>query len=124
MAGDAEVTKELIFVFGSNLAGIHGAGAAKYAKDNYGAVSGVGAGLTGNSYAIPTKAHPTQTLPLFKISQYFDEFVSFARGHPEKLFMLTPIGTGLAGHNKREVWAMIKRAGVPSNVVLTSSWLY
>jgi hypothetical protein len=115
--------KEVIFVFGSNLAGRHGAGAAKFAHDNHGAVYGVGVGLTGNSYAIPTKDENIKTLPLYKIREYFEEFVSFAQDNPEKLFMLTPIGTGLAGHPKREVWAMLKYTGLPTNVVLTSSWL-
>ncbi len=85
-----------IFVFGSNLAGRHGAGAALYARQNHGAVYGQGIGLQGNSYAIPTKDERIQTLPHERIEVYVRDFIRFACQHPEHTFNVTPIGTGLA----------------------------
>jgi len=86
----------MIFVFGSNLAGRHGAGAALYARKNHGAIYGQGVGLQGNSYAIPTKDEHIKTLPYERIEGYVRDFIRFACKHPELIFNVTPIGTGLA----------------------------
>lgn len=112
-----------IFVFGSNLAGRHGKGAALVARQSFGAVYGVAEGLTGRAYAIPTKNSRFQTLPLAEVEQHVDSFVRFARRNPQYRFLLTPVGTGLAGLKKRDIWAMLVRLGLPENVVLTSSWV-
>lgn len=112
-----------IFVFGSNRAGRHGKGAALYAVQHYGAERGVGEGLTGNSYAIPTKGIALERLPFSEIDAALCRFLAFARDAPEMRFLLTPVGTGLAGHKKSDVWAVLKRETVPSNVVLTSTWI-
>jgi hypothetical protein len=108
-----------IFVFGSNLAGRHGAGAALWARQNRGAVYGVGEGLTGQSYALPTKDEHIKTLSLRRIGEYVEyvgQFIDFAEQHPDLVFELTPIGCGLAGYSPEEIAPMFKK--VPNNVEL------
>jgi hypothetical protein len=105
-----------IFVFGSNLAGRHGAGAAKYARQHHGAVYGQGVGLQGNSYAIPTKDEWIRTLPLDIIKEHVQIFLRYARENPTMLFELTPIGCGLAGYEPSDIAPLF--IGAPSNVVL------
>ena len=85
-----------IFVFGSNLAGRHGAGSALYARQNHGAIYGQGIGLQGNSYAVPTKDEHIKTLPYERIEAYVRDFIRFACQHPELTFNVTAIGTGRA----------------------------
>lgn len=109
-------TKNEIFVFGSNRAGLHGAGAALYARQWYGAIFGQGEGLQGSSYGIPTKDENVETLPLVEIQKHVDTFLEFARNHPELIFRLTPIGTGLAGYKYKDIGPMFK--GVPDNVLV------
>lgn len=106
----------MIFVFGSNLAGRHGKGAAKFALRNHGAVYGQGWGLQGNSFAIPTKDAMLRTLSLLFIQKYVDKFKEFARENPELTFQLTPIGCGLAGYRYDQIGPMFKNS--PSNVVI------
>lgn len=112
-----------IFVFGSNLAGRHGKGAALHAAQHYGAERGVGRGRTGQAYAIPTKDANLHTLPLADVVAEIGQFAAYARANPSETFHLTPVGTGLAGHSKRDIWAAVKAAKIPPNVLLTSSWL-
>lgn len=88
-----------IFVFGSNLAGRHGKGAALTALKQHGAKYRQGYGLQGNSFAIPTKDHNIQTLPLNEIAGYIESFIKFATLHPQLQFNITRIGCGLAGYN-------------------------
>jgi hypothetical protein len=92
-----------IFVFGSNLAGRHGKGAALHARQRHGAVYGQGVGLQGNSYAIPTKDEKLRTLSLDTIKGYVDEFRTFAASHPDLTFEVTAIGCGLAGYKPRNI---------------------
>lgn len=108
------------FVFGSNLAGIHGAGAAFHAKKHYGAVMGRGIGFYGNSYAIPTKDENIDTLPLERIKTYVDWFVEFATLHQELTFKVTAIGTGLAGYKHTDIAPMF--AAAPENCILPEAW--
>lgn len=112
-----------IFVFGSNLAGIHGAGAAAYANMYKGARWGEGHGHYGDSYALPTKDEDIKTLPLDKVSEFIGEFLDYARDHPDLTFHLTPIGCGLAGYSKKQIWPILQMYGVPKNVYLTSTWV-
>lgn len=112
-----------VFVFGSNLSGIHGAGAALYARKNHGAEIGVGEGFTGKSYALPTKGYNIEDLPFEDIDAAICRFIQAAKDHPWIRFNLTPVGTGLAGHPKNKVWAVLKREGLPPNVYLTSTWV-
>lgn len=107
---------EPIFVFGSNLAGRHGAGAAKYALDHKGAILGQGVGPQGNSYAIPTKDRSLETLPLYAVKYYIDRFKDYAKVHPEKIFQLTPVGCGLAGFHPTQIAPLFVDA--PMNVLL------
>ena len=103
--------KNQIFVFGSNLAGIHGAGAAKQAQRFYGAKSGCGIGLRGRSYAIPTKNHDIETLPLTIIEQYVQIFTKFTLANPEVEFFVTKIGTGLAGFKDKDIAPFFRGCG-------------
>lgn len=92
-----------IFVFGSNLLGIHGAGAAKAARDVHGAIMGQGEGLQGQSYAIPTKRTPYESLPLEAIAAHVETFKDFARQHPDWTFQVTRIGCGRAGYTPADI---------------------
>ena len=93
-----ELKADEVFVFGSNLAGMHGGGAAYVAFKKFGAVMGCGVGLRGQSYAIPTMQGGVET-----IKPYVDEFISFAREHPELFFYVTRIGCGIAGFRDKEI---------------------
>jgi len=111
------------FVFGSNKAGRHGAGAARHARKVWGAEPGVGEGPTGNAYALPTKDEKLNRLSLDEIAAALGRFALHARTNADKLFLLTPVGCGLAGHDAREVARLVKSTEPPANVVLTTSWL-
>ena len=113
--------KKEIFVFGSNLAGIHGAGSAAYAHVHKGAQWGLGQGFHGESYAIPTKCKRLHSLPLEKIALYVDIFKDFAGKHPEMLFKVVAIGCGLAGYKPAQIGPMFKNC--PSNVILPDVFL-
>lgn len=95
-----------IFVFGSNLRGIHGKGAALHALQNHGAIMGQGVGLQGDSYAIPTKLTPYKTLPLPLINMHVAKFIAFAMGSQDMQFNVTAIGCGLAGYKPFEIAPM------------------
>ena len=110
-----------VFVFGSNLAGRHGKGAAQDALKNWGAVYGQGIGLQGQSYAIPTKDEKLKTLPLDIIEKYVLEFIKFSTEHSDTMFLLTPIGTGLAGYDVKQIQPLFK--DIPSNVFLYNTWI-
>lgn len=105
-----------VFVFGSNLEGRHGAGAALEARKKWGAVYGLPVGWQGDSYAIPTKETPYKSLPLKKIEQYVEDFLEVARDNPYHQFILTPIGCGLAGHSQKDIAPMFYNA--TGNIVL------
>lgn len=109
-----------IFVFGSNLAGRHGAGAALYARRYHNATYGQGEGLQGDSYAIPTKDARIQTLPLSDIAAYVAIFIGFATAHPELTFVVTRIGCGLAGYTDAQIAPIFKDA--PPNCLLPDGW--
>ena len=112
--------KNRIFVFGSNEAGIHGAGAAHDAYAKYGAIYGQGEGLQGSSYAIPTKDKHLRTLSLDVIQKYVEHFITCARAYPRQEFFVTRIGCGLAGLTDEQVAPMFK--GAPDNVELPEGW--
>jgi hypothetical protein len=88
-----------IFVFGSNLAGRHGKGAALHARLKHGAELGVGRGLTGNAYALPTKDENLKVIPLEVIEAFIDEFLAFAEENDDLTFAITRVGCGLAGYD-------------------------
>ena len=109
-----------IFVFGSNLAGRHGKGAAKFARLNHGAIYGQGIGLQGSSYGIPTKGHKLAVLSFTEIAGHVDVFLAFAAAHPDMQFNVTRIGCGLAGYRDDQIGPLFKHA--PSNCVLPNEW--
>lgn len=109
-----------IFVFGSNLAGRHGAGAAKYAWAMYSAEHGVGEGPTGRAYALPTKDKKLNPRPLADIEVSVWRFLDYAARHPELEFFVTRIGCGLAGYEDEQVAPFFLLAG--SNVTLPDGW--
>lgn len=110
------MSERVIFVFGSNLAGRHGAGAAKWAYENKGAIYGQGVGMMGDSYGIPTKDENIQTLSLDRIRIFVNLFMEYAQNHPHMKFQLTPIGCGLAGYKPFQIAPMFK--GVSENVMI------
>lgn len=107
-----------IFVFGSNLGGFHAGGAARVANQKFGAEWGVGVGLTGQCYAIPTMQGGVET-----IKPYTDEFVAFAAEHPELTFLVTRIGCGIAGFRDEEIAPLFADAVDAPNVVLPESFV-
>ena len=109
-----------VFVFGSNLLGMHGGGAAAYALKNCGAIWGQGEGLQGSSYALPTKASYEQSLTVEQLYDHVMTFIDYATVHPEMEFFVTRVGCGLAGFTDEEVGPMF--AATPSNCVLPTAW--
>ena len=115
-----------IFVFGSNLSGIHGAGAARAAAALFGAEMGKGVGYTGNCYAIPTKSwHIASTLPVERIKSYVDAFKKAAenvRGMDGEVlqYFITRIGCGLAGYDDKDIAPLFK--GCPENCSFPEEW--
>jgi hypothetical protein len=113
-----------IFVFGSNLSGRHGKGAAKTAL-TWGAKWGQGVGLQGRTYGIPTKdAAIRRTLSIAEIKRFVDEFIQFAKANPELTFLVTEIGCGLAGLKPKEVAPLFKEAVAVSNIYLPARFCH
>ena len=107
-----------IFVFGSNLAGMHGGGAAWIAYERFGAIMGQGVGLQGQSYAIPTMQGGVET-----IKPYVDEFIEFASKHPEYKFLVTKIGCGIAGFRVEEIAPLFAEVIDMDNVILPEDFV-
>ena len=107
-----------IFVFGSNLSGRHGKGAAKTAL-GWGAKWGQAAGLQGRTYGIPTKdASIRRTLTVNEIKPFVDEFIEFAKNNPNLTFLVTEIGCGLAGHKQKDIAPLFVNAIDVENIHL------
>ena len=107
--------KDYIFVFGSNISGIHGKGAALEARRIFGAKIGIGYGLTGQSFAVPTKDKRIITLPLNEIKKYIDKFITFTHEHSELSFWVTRIGCGLAGYSNKDIAPLFKQCNINCN---------
>ena len=107
-----------IFVFGSNLGGMHGGGAARAAYNRFGAVWGQGVGLQGQSYAIPTMQGGVET-----IKPYVDEFIEFAQTHPELKFFVTRIGCGIAGFRDEQIAPLFAAAIDKENIILPKEFV-
>lgn len=114
-------TENMIFVFGSNLSGIHGAGAARFARIHMGAQMGKGEGLTGQSYALPTKGYNITFMPLEEVKTHVENFLKFALINPDLTFQVTQIGCGLAGFKAAEMAPLFDRA--PSNCLFDHAWV-
>ena len=106
-----------IFVFGSNLQGMHAGGAARIAYNNFGGIWGQGVGLQGQSYGIPTMQGGVET-----VRPYVNEFIQFAKDHPELTFLVTRIGCGIAGFTDAEMAPLFEKAHNIENVVLPEGW--
>lgn len=109
-----------IFVFGSNLQGIHGGGAARYAHTSLGALWGQGEGLMGRSYALPTCSWPGEPLPLSLVEKHVNRFLGFAQGHPHMTFFVSAVGCGLAGFTEEQVSPFFAKAS--ANCDLPKGW--
>ena len=116
-----ENTSIKIFVFGSNLAGFHGRGAAAAARIIYGARNGVGFGRTGNAYAIPTKDEKLRRLPIRQIRKFVEAFIRYAKDNPELNFFVTEIGCGLARYEPRDIAPLF--FGAPPNCQLPKKFI-
>ena len=112
-----ELGENEVFVFGSNLSGMHGGGAALLAYRKFGAIWGQGVGLQGQSYGIPTMQGGVET-----IKPYVDEFIAFAKAHPELLFYVTKIGCGIAGFTEEEISPLFAQAHGIDNIILPRGW--
>jgi hypothetical protein len=111
---------DFIWVFGSNLAGRHGAGAALVATTRFGAPLGKGVGPIGQSYAIPTKDRNLRRLSLAEIKQHVDNFLTYADAKPKLKFWVTRVGCGLAGFSNEQVAPLFKSA--PTNCNFAQEW--
>jgi len=108
-----ELAENEIFVFGSNLRGMHGGGAARVAMEEFGAEWGVGVGRTGQTYAIPTMHGGMDA-----IKPYVDEFVEYAKAHPELRFLVTRVGCGIAGFRDEDIASLFAECVELENVFL------
>lgn len=106
-----------VFVFGSNLSGMHGGGAARLAFERFGAEWGKGVGLYGQTYAIPTMQGGVET-----IRPYVDNFIAFAKTRPDLTFLVTRIGCGIAGFRDEEIAPLFAAAHDVDNIVLPAGW--
>lgn len=106
-----------IFVFGTNLEGSHGSGAAKIAYKYFGAIWGQGVGLQGQSYAIPTM------VPLPELEKYVESFIEFAFLHPELIFYVPAIGCSYAGYTPYEIAPFFLKVIDLPNVMLPKSFV-
>lgn len=101
-----------VFVFGSNVNGYHGGGAALTALQKFGAIWGQGEGLQGQSYGIPTMEG------IDSMKAAIERFILFAKEHRELIFLVTPIGCGIAGYKPEEVAPFFRSAIDLENVYL------
>jgi O-acetyl-ADP-ribose deacetylase (regulator of RNase III) len=106
-----------IFVFGSNLHGMHGGGAARVAHQKFGAEWGVGVGPTGRCYAIPTMHGGIDT-----IKPYVDDFITYAKEHTNQHFYVTRIGCGIAGFTDEQMAPLFKDLQELDNVSIPKQW--
>lgn len=113
-----ELSDNEIFVFGSNLQGMHCGGAARMAHDRFGAEWGVGVGPTGRCYAIPTMHGGVEA-----IEPYVTDFIGYAEAHPGNRFLVTRVGCGIAGFTDREIAPLFRKALPLKNVTLPIEWL-
>ena len=113
------LAKDEIFVFGSNLAGVHGAGAARLAYQRFGAIWGKGEGLMGLSYALPTKDTDIETRSLEHIGYSVIRLIDCCYANPDKTFLVTKCGCGLAGLRVQDIAPLFKtQSSLPTNLVL------
>ena len=112
-----ELGTDEVFVFGSNLSGKHGGGAARVAYEKFGAIWGQGVGMQGQSYGIPTMQGGVET-----IKPYVDEFIELAREWDQTTFYVTRIGCGIAGFTDAQIAPLFDEAYDLYNVRLPRSF--
>ncbi|MFI3293585.1 MAG: hypothetical protein SNI70_08710 [Rikenellaceae bacterium] len=112
-----ELAENEIFVFGSNIRGMHAGGAARLAL-KWGAIMGQGVGLQGQTYAIPTMSGSVES-----IKAYVDEFITFAQSHGELKFLVTEIGCGIAGYTPQDIAPLFKDALGVDNIYLPERFI-
>ena len=110
------------FVFGSNLLGSHGAGAALFAKENFGAIEGQAEGLQGRCYAIPTLTKDFQQREYSDLKTSIQKFMNFAIENPDKKFLMSAIGTGIAGFSESYMQGFFRYIDVPDNIIKPKGW--
>lgn len=118
---DHKIPEKPYFVYGSNLLGINGAGAAKIATSMHLARNGIGQGFNGHAYAIATKESPNRRLRIDQVHEHVQQFIYDAKNNPEKRFYLTKIGRGLEGFDEQEILPLFK--DIPDNVLAPGLWL-
>ena len=118
-----ELKENQIFVFGSNMNGNHVGGAARLAVEKFGAIMGKAKGIQGRSYAIPTLDKDMQKVTEEELLVFLENFGNYANEHPEKEFLLTAIGTGIAGFDASYMAYMVLRANLPDNVTLPKEFV-
>jgi len=113
------------FVFGSNLNGNHSGGAAKQAKEQFGAEEGIAEGLSGKTYAFPTLEREMTQRGIKALERSRDRLFATARALPEKEFLLTKVGCGIAGYEESEMKALFygfSCGNRPKNIILPEDW--
>lgn len=119
-----ELNSNEIFVFGSNLGGKHGKGAAKTAL-TWGAKWGQAKGLQGRTYGIPTKSYNvSRVLSISEIKPFVDEFILFAKENPNLIFLVTELGCGLSGYKPKDIAPLFKDAIGVKNIYLPKRFLH
>ena len=118
-----ELKENQIFVFGSNMNGNHAGGAARLAVEKFGTIMGKAEGIQGRSYAIPTLDKDMQKVTEEDLVVFLGNFRNYANEHPEKEFLLTAIGTGIAGFDANYMAYMVLRANLPDNVTLPKEFI-
>jgi hypothetical protein len=111
-----------VFVFGSNLRGSHGGGAALVAVQKFGATQGEAEGHQGQSYALPTLNANYEKLPLHTIERHIGKFVDYAASRPELIFLVTQVGCGIAGFKTEEIASLFTAQTLPANVILPEAF--
>ena len=118
------ISENEVFVFGSNLSGRHGKGAAKTAL-GWGAKYGQASGIQGKTYGIPTKdASIRRTLSIEEIKPFVDDFIEFAKANENLIFLVTEIGTGLANHTKENIAPLFRESVNYKNIYLSKDFWF
>ena len=114
-----------IFVFGSNLAGEHGGGAARLAQKKFYAESGVGEGRTGQSYAFPTLTKDGEKVTKKDLKESINKLIQSAAHETSRIYLVTKVGCGIAGFKEEEMMELFRaRKDMPANIVLPKGWAY
>jgi len=107
-----------IFVFGSNIHGIHNGGAAKFALEHFGAIMKQTEGIQGQSYAIPTDGNSFDEL-----KEAVGRFTDYVVMHPQNKFILTAVGCGAACYSVDQIAPLFKQAYSFGNVYVPNDFL-